>query len=172
MMVNYLNDNFSLGTLPEEIIDIVLELYNKIKDKFSFIDKNAEVLSIDYSLDNMDLMLDSLNKLADMLEESTLFEEEYFLSLAIIDDIEYIVLDNPDLLKQNIAFISNVVINFCNLICDKQDLLLSNKVIDYENEYQEFLKFYNNQKEYFYSINLDIDEDYGELIDKVTNLLW
>ena len=89
-----------------------------------------------------------------------------------IDDIEYIVLDNPDLLKQNIAFISNVVINFCNLICDKQDLLLSNKVIDYENEYQEFLKFYNNQKEYFYSINPDIDEDYGELIDKVTNLLW
>ncbi len=67
------------------MFDILLELYNKIKDKFRFINKNnMETLTIDDSLDNVDLMMDSLNKLADMLEINPLFEEEYYLSLSII----------------------------------------------------------------------------------------
>ena len=49
-----------------------------------------EVLSIDDSLDSVDLIMDSLNKLADMLEVNPLFEKEYFLALSIINDIEFI----------------------------------------------------------------------------------
>ena len=86
-----LNINFSLGNYPEEMIDVLLELYNKIKDKFKFINKNMEVLSIDDSLDSVDLIMDSLNKLADMLEVNPLFEKEYFLALSIINDIEFII---------------------------------------------------------------------------------
>ena len=36
------NDNNSLGKYPEELIDILLELYNKIKEKFMSINNNAE----------------------------------------------------------------------------------------------------------------------------------
>ncbi len=170
-MYNYVNDNF-LGNLPEEMIDVLLELYNTIKDKFKFINKNTNVVNIDESLENVDLIMDSLNKLADMLEMNSLFEEEYYLSLSIINDIEYIALDKKDLSQQNLIFIANIVINFCNLIRDKQDLLLSNNHIDYKKEYNEFIIFYNNQKEYFYNNIAQKNEDYDELIDKVTNILW
>ena len=132
-MYNYVNDNF-LGNLPEEMIDVLLELYNTIKDKFKFINKNTNVVNIDESLENVDLIMDFLNKLADMLEMNSLFEEEYYLSLSIINDIEYIALDKKDLSQQNLIFIANIVINFCNLIRDKQDLLLSNNHIDYKKE--------------------------------------
>ncbi|MBQ6443664.1 MAG: hypothetical protein IJJ11_03155 [Methanosphaera sp.] len=167
-----LNINFSLGNYPEEMIDVLLELYNKIKDKFKFINKNMEVLSIDDSLDSVDLIMDSLNKLADMLEVNPLFEKEYFLALSIINDIEFIILDHKDLLKDNLVFIGNIVINFCNLICDKQDLLLSKKIINYEEEYQDYLVYYNNQKEYYFSKLPDVDEDFDEVIDEVTNIMW
>jgi hypothetical protein len=157
----------------EEMFDILLELYNKIKDKFRFINKNnMETLTIDDSLDNVDLMMDSLNKLADMLEINPLFEEEYYLSLSIINDIEYIVIDNRKLLKENLIYIGNIVINFCRLICDKQDLLLSNKIIDYEKEYGEFIRFYNIQQEQFYNNLPEIGEDYEDAINKITNMLW
>lgn len=34
-MFNYVNNtNVPIGDFPEEMIDILLELYNKIKDKF------------------------------------------------------------------------------------------------------------------------------------------
>ena len=157
----------------EELFDILLELYNKIKDKFGFINKNnTETLVIDDSLDNVDLMMESLNKLADMLEVNPLFEDEYYLALSIINDIEYIVIDNRELLKDNLVYIGNIVINFCQLICDKQDLILSKKIIDYEKEYKEFTQFRNTQKKQFYNNLPEIEEDYEELIDKITNVLW
>ncbi len=169
-MFNCLDDN---SYHSEEMFDILLELYNKIKDKFRFINKNnMETLTIDDSLDNVDLMMDSLNKLADMLEINPLFEEEYYLSLSIINDIEYIVIDNRKLLKENLIYIGNIVINFCRLICDKQDLLLSNKIIDYEKEYGEFIRFYNIQQEQFYNNLPEIGEDYEDAINKITNMLW
>ena len=65
----------------------------------------------------------------------------------------------------------NIVINFCRLICDKQDLLLSNKIIDYEKEYGEFTRFYNVQQEQFYNNLPEIDEDYEDAINKITNVL-
>ena len=165
------NDSYSLGKYPEEMIDVLLELYNKIKEKFMSINNNAEILAVDDSLDSLDLMMDSLNKLADMLEMHPLFENEYYLSLSIINDIEFIVVDNKDLLKENLPFIANIIINFCRLISDKQDFL-ANRIIDYQNEYEEFLKFYNNQQENFYSSLPEINENYDGAIDKVTNILW
>ncbi len=150
IMFQYLNDNFFLGAYPDEMIDILLEWYNKIKEKFSFINKNSEVYAVDNSLDCEDLMMDSLYKLSDMLEANPLFKEEHYLLLSIINDIEYVVIDNPDLLNENLSFIGNVVINFCNLISDKLDLILSNEIINYEKEFQEFTTFYNNQQEIFY----------------------
>ena len=166
------NDNYSLGKYPEEMIDILLELYNKIKEKFMSINNNTEILAVDDSLDSADLMMDSLNKLADMLEMHPLFENEYYLSLSIINDIEFIVVDNKDLLKENLPFIANILINFCRLISDKQDMILSNRIIDYQNEYEEFLTFYNNQQENFYNSLPETNEDYDGAIDKVTNILW
>ena len=136
------------------------------------INNNAEILAVDDSLNSLDLMMDSLNKLADMLEMNPLFENEYYLSLFIINDIEFIVVDNKDLLKENLPFIANIIINFCRLISDKQDLILANRIIDYQNEYEEFLKFYNNQQENFYSSLPEINENYDGAIDKVTNILW
>lgn len=164
--------NNSLGNYSEEMIDIFLELYNKIKEKFQFINKNSEILVIDNTLDSADLMLDSLNKLADVLEMNPLFEEEFFLSLSIINDVEYIVLDNKHLLKDNIAYIGNIIINFCKLISDKQDMLLSNKIIDYKKEYEEFVDFFNSQQEIFYNNLPEINEDFDDAIVKVTNILW
>ena len=58
------NDSYSLGKYPEEMIDVLLELYNKIKEKFMSINNNTEILTVDDSLDSLDLMMDSLNKLA------------------------------------------------------------------------------------------------------------
>ncbi len=85
---------------------------------------------------------------------------------------EYIVIDNRKLLKENLIYIGNIVINFCRLICDKQDLLLSNKIIDYEKEYGEFIRFYNIQQEQFYNNLPEIGEDYEDAINKITNMLW
>ena len=166
------NDNYSLGKYPEEMIDILLELYNKIKEKFMSINNNTEILSVDDSLDHTDLMMDSLNKLADMLEMHPLFENEYYLSLSIINDIEFIVLDNKELLKENLPFIAKILINFCRLISDKLDLILANRIIDYQKEYDEFLTSYNNQQENFYNNLPEINEDYDDAIDKITNILW
>ena len=79
-MFNCLNDN---SYYSGEMFDILLELYNKIKDNFGVINKNNEEnLTIDDSLDNVDLMMESLNKLADMLELNPLCEDEYYLSLS------------------------------------------------------------------------------------------
>ena len=50
------------------MIDIYLELYNKIKEKFQIINKNEDILLVDNSLSNVNLMMDSLNKLVDTLE--------------------------------------------------------------------------------------------------------
>ena len=111
------------------------------------------------------LMPESLNNLADILEANPLFEEEYYLALVIINDIEYIVLDNPQLLKENINYIKNITINFCQLICNKQSA-------DYKKEYKEFTYFFNKQQEQFYNNLPEIEEDYEELIDKITNVLW
>ena len=169
-MFNYVNVNTSLRNYSEEMIDILLELYNKIKDKFQFINKNTEVLVIDNTLENVDLMLDSLNKLADMLEMNSLFEDEYYLAISIITDIEYII--NKKLLKENLIYVGNIVINFCKLIYDKQDWILSNKNFNYENEYEEFLIFYNNQKEMFLSNIPKPSEKNKELIKEITNILW
>ena len=67
----------------------------------------------------------------------------------------------------------NYVINFFNLISDKQDMLLSNKNIDYKLEYNEFLVFYNDQKKYFHTyIYNSKNNDQDTAIDKVTNILW
>lgn len=171
-MFNYVNVNTSLGNYSEEMMDILLELYNKIKEKFQFINKNTEVLVIDNTLNNADLMLDSLNKLADVLEMNPLFEDEYYLSLSIISYVEFIMADE-DLLKQSNIFLTNIVINFFNLISDKQDMLLSNKNIDYKLEYNEFLVFYNDQKKYFHTyIYNSKNNDQDTAIDKVTNILW
>lgn len=169
-MFNYVNVNTSLGNYSEEMMDILLELYNKIKEKFQFINKNTEVLVIDNTLNNADLMLDSLNKLADVLEMNPLFEDEYYLAISIITDIEYII--NKKLLKENLIYVGNIVINFCKLIYDKQDWILSNKNFNYENEYEEFLIFYNNQKEMFLSNTPKPSEKNKELIKEITNILW
>ena len=48
--------NYSLGKYPEEMIDILLEQYNKIKEKFMSIKNNTGILSVDDSLDSLDLM--------------------------------------------------------------------------------------------------------------------
>ena len=111
------------------------------------------------------LMLESLNNLADILEANPLFEDEYYLALILINDIEYIVLDNPQLLKENLNYIKNITINFCQLIYNKQS-------IDYKKEYKEFTYFFNKQQEQFYNTLPEIEEDYEELIDKITNVLW
>ena len=168
-MFGYLNDNFSVVFSPDEMIDLLLELYNKIKEKFQFINKNHNVLLVDDSLSSVDLMMDSLNKLADMLEVNPLFEDEFFLSLSIINYVEYII--DYDILKDNIAFVGNIIINFCKLICDKQDWVLSNKSFNYEKEYEEFLSFFVNQKKQFLA-KLPNDDAYNDAIDKVTNILW
>ena len=110
-------------------------------------------------------MLESLNNLADILEANPLFEDEYYLALILINDIEYIVLDNPQLLKENLNYIKNITINFCQLIYNKQS-------IDYKKEYKEFTYFFNKQQEQFYNTLPEIEEDYEELIDKITNVLW
>ena len=55
------NDSYSLGKYPEEMIDVFLELYNKIKEKFMSINNNTEILTVDDSLDSLDLMMDSFN---------------------------------------------------------------------------------------------------------------
>ena len=115
--------------------------------------------------DSINLMLESLNNLADILEANPIFEDEYYLALAIINDIEYIVLDNPQLLKENLNYIKNITINFCQLICNKQNE-------DYKKEYKEFRCFFNKQQEQFYNNVPEIEEDYEELIDKITNVLW
>lgn len=115
--------------------------------------------------DSINLMLESLNNLADILEANPIFEDEYYLALIIINDIEYIVLDNPQLLKENLNYIKNITINFCQLICNKQS-------VDYKKEYKEFTCFFNKQQEQFYNNLPKIEEDYEELIDKITNVLW
>ena len=111
------------------------------------------------------LMLETLNNLVDILEANPLFEDEYYLALILINDIEYIVLDNPQLLKENLNYIKNITINFCQLIYNKQS-------IDYKKEYKEFTYFFNKQQEQFYNTLPEIEEDYEELIDKITNVLW
>jgi len=85
-------------------------------------------------------------------------------------DIEYII--NKKLLKENLIYVGNIVINFCKLIYDKQDWILSNKNFNYENEYEEFLIFYNNQKEMFLSNIPKPSEENKELIKEITNILW
>ena len=55
------NDSYSLEKYPEEMIDVFLELYNKIKEKFMSINNNTEILTVDDSLDSLDLMMDSFN---------------------------------------------------------------------------------------------------------------
>lgn len=167
-MFNYVND-VSLENYPEDQVDTLLELYNKLKDKFKFINNNTEILAIDNSLDNIELMLDSLNKLADMLEMNSLFEDEYYLAISIITDIEYIV--NKKILKNNLTYVGNIVINFCNLIYDKLDWILSNKNFNYENEYGEFIIFYNNQKEIFLNNLPEASRENKQLIKEITNIL-
>lgn len=165
-MFNYVTGN----TCSEEMIDIILELYNKIKEKFQFINKNSEVLIIDNTLDGADLMLDSLNKLADILEMNSLFEDEYYLAISIITDMQYVL--NKKILNENIIYIGNIVINFCKLICEKQDWILSNKNFNYENEYGQFIIFYNNQKEIFLNNLPEASGENKELVKEITNMLW
>ena len=164
-MFNYINVN----AYSKEMIDIFLELYNKIKEKFLLINKNTEILSIDYTLDSADLMLDSLNKLTDVLEMNSLFDDEYYLAISIITDIEYIL--NKKILNENLTYIGNIVINFCKLICDKQDWILSNKNSNYENKYKQFLIFYNNQKEIFLNNLPRASEENRKLVKEITNIL-
>ena len=111
--------------------------------------------------DLVKLMLETLNNLVDILEANPLFEDEYYLALILINDIEYIVLDNPQLLKENLNYIKNITINFCQLIYNKQS-------IDYKKEYKEFTYFFNKQQEQFYNTLPEIEEDYEEIIDKIT----
>ena len=51
----------------DEIIDFFLELYDKIKEKFKFINKSDDILLVNDSLSSVDLMRDSFNKLAEVL---------------------------------------------------------------------------------------------------------
>lgn len=127
-------------------------------------DNSEEILE----LYNKFAFIDSLDELADVLEINPLFEEEYYLLLSIINDVEYIVIDNRQLLKENLNYIESIVINFCRLICDKQDLCSSN----YEKEYKEFISFYNAKQEQFYNSLPAIGEDYEDAINKITNVLW
>ena len=168
-MFGYINNNFSGGISSDEIIDIFLELYNKIKEKFRFISKNENVLLVDDSLSSVDLLVDSFNNLVDVLEVNPLFEDEYLLSLSILGDIEYII--DLDILKDNIDYVGNIVINFCSLISTKLDWVLSNKKFNYEGEYDEFFSFYIDQQDLFLS-KLPKTHEYYEAIDRVTNILW
>ena len=170
-MYMYVNDKFPSSLYPDELIDIFLDLFNKIKEKFTFINKHEDILLVDKSLSNIDLLLDSINKLANVLEANPLFEDEFLLSISIINHIEFI--RDRNILNENIDFIANIVINFCKLICDKQDWVISDKNFNYEKEYDKFYMFFINQREEFYDRlpNTNSNED-NELIDKVTNLLW
>ena len=172
MMFGYINNDFSTGTFSEEVIDIFLEVYNKIKEKFQFINKKEEILLVDNSLSSIDLMVDSFNKLVDVLESNSLFQNEFLLSISIIADIESIIY--LDVLKENINFVVNVVINFCNLISTKQDWILSDKNFNYDKQYEDFVSFYIDQQCNFLRTlpKYDENDEDDEAIVRVANMLW
>ena len=166
MFVTVNSDSYAL----DELFDMIWDLFNKIKDKFSFINKTETVYVIDEHSTLADLMLNSLNKIADMLEDDPLFFDEFCLCLNLIMDIESII-DN-DLLDDGIYLITDTVINYYNLIYDKTDYVLSDNLDYYAKVYDDFLKFYNNRMNYFHKNISNVDSENEDLIQEVIKILW
>lgn len=159
---------------PEINFNDFKKIYEKIHGVF--LEISSEKLSIDelveiYSndevfLNELEIINTSMNEVISILNSKEELKSELYLFLSVNRMICYI-LDDVRLFLLYISFIDDLLINFFNLIHMK--LIKDN---EYDEYFNKFFRYLNTQKEFFYTKIFEFNDEYENVIDEVTNILW
>lgn len=157
-------------------LDNLNEIYRKICEIFSNVKPHME-LSINelvqlYSsdkdfLNDMNYIGESLSEIAKILVSIDILENEFILFLSIKRMIDYL-LNDVELFIDYLFFIDDLLMNFFNLIHHK----IHNSYDDYKKEYDLFVIYLNDKKEFFYTKIYQYSGKFEKTVIEINNLLW
>lgn len=160
----------------ETNLDNLNEIYNKIREIFSNVKKQNE-LSIDelvrlYSHDetflkDLHYIEESLTEITNILAQIDILEKEFLNFLSIKRMIDYL-LNDIKLFIVYLFFIEDLLMNFFNLIHHK----LQKADNDYQKEYDLFVCYVNDKKEFFYTKIYKYSGEFEKTVIEINNLLW
>lgn len=160
----------------ETNFDNLREIYYRIREIFSNVKPQKE-MSIDeliqlYSKDetffkDLNYIVESLTEITNILAPIDSLENEFLNFLSIKRMIDYLLMDIK-LFIVYLFFIDDLLMNFFNLI--HQKLQKADK--DYQNEYDLFVSYLNDKKEFFYTEIYKYSGEFEKTVIEINNLLW
>ncbi len=160
----------------ETNFDNLNEIYNRIREIFSNVKPQKE-MSIEeliqlYSRDetflkDLQYIDESLSEITNILAPIDILEKEFLNFLSIKRMIDYL-LNDIKLFIVYLFFIDDLLMNFFNLI--HQKLQKADK--DYQKEYDLFVSYLNDKKEFFYTQIYEYSGEFEKTVIEINNLLW
>ena len=160
----------------ETNFDNLNEIYRRIREIFSNVKLQKEI-PIDelvqlYSKDetffkDLNYIVESLTEITNILAPIDSLENEFLNFLSIKRMIDYLLKDIK-LFIVYLFFIDDLLMNFFNLI--HQKLQKADK--DYQNEYDLFVSYLNDKKEFFYTEIYKYSGEFEKTVIEINNLLW
>lgn len=157
-------------------LDNLNEIYRRIREIFSNVKPHNELpineLVQLYSsdkdfLNDMNYIGESLSEIAKILVSIDILENEFILFLSIKRMIDYL-LNDVELFIDYLFFIDELLMNFFNLIHHK----IHNSYDDYKKEYDLFVIYLNDKKEFFYTKIYQYSGKFEKTVIEINNLLW
>ena len=152
---------------------------NKIKASINYLKKQLmkikeKALSLRIRMNEYEkevkIITDTMEEIADLLEESPLFKDKEFYDFLMIQHMIKYILKDVEFFVNYSEFIDELIFEFRELVNKKIKLEFGEEKINYHEEYLKFKDFLFDKKEYFY---LEIHKPHGkynDLVVEITNI--
>ena len=153
----------------------IRDIYDLVKNILSIISKNNKNVTIinqkEIIHEKAQSILNNLTEIFLILDDNPEFENEFICCGDIKRMANYIFKDDELIIKYT-PFITDIIINFCNLLDDKLEYLSSQNAFDYNREFEKFDDYLYDQKDIFYLeiMDDDLDTKHDELISEIGKL--